>query len=224
MRWLAAAIFSAGAAARLAAQSPEPGSPQNAANLLVVPTLDVRSPGDGTLELRATLASGWHVNSHRPSEEYLIATEARLDPADGVRFGEARYPDGKMMKFGFSEAPLSVYDGSFSITVPVTWDAARPAPALSGSIEYQACNDTKCLAPASVKFRTGSAAGASEVPAAIDPMAAVPLSAARGGGATPAAGSSRDFGDMLDRNGMFLVLLSIFVGGLALNLTPCVLP
>ncbi|MDQ5872360.1 MAG: thioredoxin fold domain-containing protein, partial [Acidobacteriota bacterium] len=32
------------------------------------------------------------------------------------------------------------------------------------------------------------------------------------------------FGDMLDRNGMFLVLLSIFAGGLALNLTPCVYP
>lgn len=225
MKWLAAAFFAAGAAARLAAQSPESNKPPDAKTLVVVaPKLDVRAPGEGTLVLQVTLASGWHVNSHRPSEEYLIATEARLDPAGAVRFGEARYPDGKMMKFAFSESPLSVYEGSFTIEVPVTWDEARPAPALSGSIEYQACNDTKCLAPASVRFRTDTSADAAEVPAAVDPMAAVPLSAARAGGATPAAGSSRDFGDMLDRNGMFLVLLSIFVGGLALNLTPCVYP
>ncbi|MDQ5858533.1 MAG: protein-disulfide reductase DsbD N-terminal domain-containing protein, partial [Acidobacteriota bacterium] len=177
MKWLAAAFFAAGAAARLAAQSPESNKPPDAASLVVVaPKLDVRAPGEGTLVLQVTLASGWHVNSHRPSEEYLIATEARLDPAGGVRFGEARYPDGKMMKFAFSESPLSVYEGSFTIQVPVTWDAARPAPALSGSIEYQACNDKQCLAPASVKFRTESAAGAAPAPAAVDPLAAVPLS------------------------------------------------
>lgn len=225
MRWLAAVVLAAGAAARLAAQSPEPKSPPDTASLLVVvPKLDVRSPGEGNLDLQVTIAPGWHVNSHRPSEEYLIATEARLDPASGVRFGEAKYPDGKITKFAFSESPLSVYDGTFAIEVPVTWDAARPAPALSGSIEYQACDDARCLAPASVPFRIASAAGDAAAPAAADPLAAVPLSAARAGGATPAAGSSRDFGDMLDRNGMFLVLLSIFAGGLALNLTPCVYP
>lgn len=225
MKWLAAAIFAAGAAARLAAQSPESKISPDAASLLVVaPKWEVRAPGEGTLDLMVTLASGWHVNSHRPSEEYLIATEARLDPVSGVRFGESRYPDGKMTKFGFSESPLSVYEGSFTIEVPVTWDAALPAPGLSGSIEYQACNDKQCLAPASVKFRTESAAGAAPPPAAADPFAAVPLSAARASDATSAAGSSRDFGDMLDRNGLFLVLLSIFAGGLALNLTPCVYP
>lgn len=214
MKWLAAAVFAAGAAARLAAQSPDFKSSPDTANLLVVaPKWEVLSPGKGTLDLRVTLASGWHVNSHRPSEEYLIATEARLDPVSGVRFGSARYPDGQMMKFGFSESPLSVYEGSFTIEVPVTWDAALPAPGLSGSIEYQACNDTRCLAPASAKFRTESAIGALPPPsAAADPLAAVPLSAVRVGGSTSAAGSSRDFGDMLDRNGMLLVLLSIFAG------------
>jgi len=35
---------------------------------------------------------------------------------------------------------------------------------------------------------------------------------------------AEDFGDMLERHGLLLVLLSIFAGGLALNLTPCVYP
>ena len=225
MRWLAAAILAAGATALLAAQSPGSQKPPDPAGLVtVVPKLEVRAPGEATLDLRVTLAPGWHVNSHTPSEEYLIATEARLDPASGVRFGEAKYPEGKRMTFSFSGSPLSVYDGTFAISVPVTWDASKPAPPLSGSVEYQACDDTRCLAPASVKFRTGPAAAGEPASAAADPLAAVPLSQARAGGAATAAGSTRDFGDMLDKNGMFLVLLSIFVGGLALNLTPCVYP
>ena len=139
MKWLAAALFAAGAASQLAAQPPAPRSaPPPSTLVVVVPTLDVRSPGEGELALQVTIASGWHVNSHKPSEDYLIATEAILDPAAGVRFAEAKYPDGKTMKFSFSESPLSVYDGTFSIAVPVTWEKAKPAPALSGSVDYQA--------------------------------------------------------------------------------------
>ncbi len=223
MRRLAAAVFAAGIAARLAAQSVEPkGSPETASILAVSARLEPRAPGRGVLRLDVTVASGWHVNSHRPSEEYLIATQAHLEPAPGVRFGEALYPVGQMKKFGFSESPLSVYEGSFVIEVPVEWDSSRPAPAISGRVEYQACNDTRCLAPASVSFQArapanvAGAAGASVVPLSGD--------AARRAATTSAAGASRDFGDMLERNGILLVLLSIFVGGLALNLTPCVYP
>jgi len=174
----------------------------------------------------ATIASGWHVNSHRPSEEYLIATQAHLEPLAGITFGEPVYPEGVQKKFGFSESALSVYESAFTIEVPVLWDAARPPAAISGRVEYQACNDKSCLAPASVAFRAQGPGGAasSDTGAAI-PGAAVPLTrAAAAAGKTAAAGSSRDFGDMLNRHGMILVLLSIFVGGLALNLTPCVYP
>ena len=125
--------------------------------------------GRGTLVLRATLASGWHVNSHKPTEEYLIPTTVTLAAAPGVKFGEPRFPEGKMEKFSFSETPLSVYAHDFTIEVPLEWTGAA-APSLSGSVEYQACNDTQCLAPASVAFRTGGAAAA----AAGRPPRAIP--------------------------------------------------
>ncbi|HSE62427.1 MAG TPA: cytochrome c biogenesis protein CcdA [Thermoanaerobaculia bacterium] len=212
MRWLVAAFVAAGMATRLAAQSPDP-----ATLLTVRPAVD-----NGVLELRATLKSGWHVNSHKPSEEYLIATEAHADPARGVRFGEPRYPDGVMKKFSFSPKPLSVYEGSFTIEIPLELEGA--APTISGRVDFQACNDTTCLAPASVAFRMAGAAAIGVPPAAGDALAAVPLSEGPKDGGTPAAGASKDFGDMLERRGLLLVLLSIFAGGLALNLTPCVYP
>ena len=211
MKWLGAALLVAGVAARLAAQSPDP------ATLLTVQPI----VGKDVLELKGTLVSGWHVNSHKPSEEYLIATEAHVDPVKGVEFGEPRYPEGVMKQFAFSKTPLSVYEGSFTIAIPLTLEAAPPS--ISGRIDFQACNDRSCLAPASVSFRTVAAAGAGEAAAGSE-MAAVPLSAAPPADRTAAAGASKDFGDMLERHGLFLVLLSIFAGGLALNLTPCVYP
>jgi thioredoxin:protein disulfide reductase len=213
MKWLGAALLAVGTAARLAAQAPDPAS-----LLKVQPVVETPGAGQALLRLDCSLASGWHVNSHKPSEDYLIATQASVDPAKGVRVGDARYPDGVMKKFAFSATPLSVYEGFFRIEIPLEVEGALPA--LSGRVEFQACNDTRCLAPTSVPFQTATGARIAAVAASSD---AVPLAAAPKGG-TSAAGASRDFGDMLERHGMLLVLLSIFAGGLALNLTPCVYP
>jgi len=180
--------------------------------------------GSGTIQVAIQIASGWHVNSHRPSEDYLIATTVKLDPAAGVTAGEPRYPEGKPVKFAFAEKPLSVYEDRFLVEVPITF---RRLPAsLSGSVDFQACNDKQCLAPASVRFETK---GIQEIAAssspASSPMAggAVPLSQAPANPATDSRGS-RDFGALLERRGLFIALLFTFGWGLALNLTPCVYP
>ncbi|HKD19783.1 MAG TPA: cytochrome c biogenesis protein CcdA [Thermoanaerobaculia bacterium] len=194
--------------------------------LKVDATLAPTGAGKGTLSIRARLESGWHVNSHKPSEDYLIATEVKLDPADGVRFGEAKYPEGKLQKFAFSDTPLSVYAGEFVIEVPVEWSGSAP-PAVSGSIAYQTCNDAQCLAPTSLPFHSVAAPAAASGSSAAPSLSggAVPLAEARRlEGSTAAAGASEDFGDLLKRRGLAGVLLLLFGWGLALNLTPCVYP
>ncbi|MEP6993896.1 MAG: cytochrome c biogenesis protein CcdA [Acidobacteriota bacterium] len=227
-RWAAVPLCAAASLA-LAAAPPDP------AKLLTVgaSVSPGTTAGQGTVRLDAHLEAGWHVNSHHPSEDYLIPTTVKMDPSAGVKFGEPRYPEGKKQKFAFSETPLSVYAERFVIDVPVAWSGA--APPLSGAVEFQACNDTQCLAPATVKFRSqpsASAAPAASASASSSPSVAAPLT----GGAIPlsearrlqpstaAAGSSQDFGDLLKRRGLLGVLLLLFGWGLALNLTPCVYP
>src|SRR5206468_1068404 len=172
----------------------------------------------------ATLASDWHVNSHKPSEDYLIATSVRIDPAGGLRAGEPKYPEGRMKKFSFAEKPLSVYEGTFTVSMPLSFDGAGPSE-VSGAVEFQACNDTQCLAPASVPFRASRSSSAAVVKLS---GGAVPLSQAPKGSenaaSTAVAGASQDFGRLLERRGVFVVLILLFAGGLALNLTPCVYP
>ena len=210
----------------LAAVARADGPPDPASLVTVTTTL---APGasatQGTLVIHAKIASGWHVNSHHPSDDYLIPTAVTLEPATGVRFGEPKYPEGQSLKFAFSETPLSVYAEEFTIEVPVDWGPGA-APALAGAIEFQSCNDSQCLAPASVKFRSdGLAAAAAPLAATSVTGGAVPLSEARRlQGSTAAAGASEDFGDLLKRRGMLGVLLLLFGWGLALNLTPCVYP
>jgi thiol:disulfide interchange protein DsbD len=204
-------------------------APPDAARLLTVDAsvYPGGAAGSGTLRIDARLSPGWHVNSHRPSEDYLIPTAVKLDPAKGARFGEPRYPEGKSQKFSFSEKPLSVYAERFTIEVPVEWSG--PPEALKGSVEFQACNDTQCLAPASVAFRAEPAAASpsASTAAGLVPLTggAIPLSEARRLQPTTAApGASQDFGDLLKTRGLFAVLLLLFGWGLALNLTPCVYP
>ena len=178
--------------------------------------------GKGALTVEARIAEGWHVNSHKPSEDYLIPTALQLAPASGVTFGEPKYPDGVQRKFAFSESPLSVYEERFTITVPVAWSGSAP-PEIVGTIDYQACNDRQCNPPASAAFRTGAGAASDSATAAL-PGGAVALSQGPAGsdGGPPSAG--RGLSDQIANRGYPLVLLSVFAIGLGLNLTPCVYP
>ena len=150
---LAAALAAFGIASFAPAQSGESKSPAASTIVTVAPSFETHSAGGAVLKLQATLLPGWHVNSHKPSEDYLIATVARLEPIAGVTFGEAHYPAGIQKKFGFSEAPLSVYEKTFAIEVPILWDASRPPAAISGKLEYQACDSKICFIPTSVPVR-----------------------------------------------------------------------
>jgi len=226
MRRLAAGLILAAAAA-VSFAAPQPPDPKTL--LKVSAQLNQAGSVQGTLVVRCELASGWHVNSHTPSEEYLIPTVVEVAPAQGATISPPNYPEGKDTKFSFSDKPLSVYAGSFAVEVPVSWKGAA-APELSGVVKFQACSDEQCLAPTEVPFRTAGAAASSAAggaPAAGSASlsgGAVPLSEARRLEGTSAAGASQDFGKLLESRGLAGVLLLLFGWGLALNLTPCVYP
>ena len=194
-------------------------APPKSADLVKAEARVDAQPGSssGTLVVIGRISAGWHVNSHVPSEDYLIPTEVKVQRAAGVQVGNAKYPPGQSKKFSFSEKPLSVYENQFEVTIPLSWSGSLPG--ISGTIDFQPCNDSQCLPPASVPFSSGGGAA----PAAGLSGGAVPLSAAPSA-TGPAAGASQDFGTLLERRGLPLVLLILFAGGLALNLTPCVYP
>jgi DsbC/DsbD-like thiol-disulfide interchange protein len=112
---------------------------------------------------------GYHMNSHKPLDEFLIPTTLTAQLPQGFREVETSYPEGQLRKFAFASTPLSVYSGSVTLRMRVeaTADAPLGSVTLPFILRYQACNDTTCLppvklpvsvsirvAPADVKART----------------------------------------------------------------------
>lgn len=175
--------------------------------------------------VKIELAPNWHINSHRPRQSFLVPSRLEL-PAEGFFVLEnVSYPPGVNLDLGFSDAPASVYEGSFSITGQIR-AAGETRPGryeIPLAFTYQACRPGACLAPKTDEFTlavdvTGApsplaeAAGDDSFPAA-DPVT---------GGA--AAGVQSRIFQQMQSAGWLVSLFLVFLGGLALNLTPCVYP
>jgi thiol:disulfide interchange protein DsbD len=109
---------------------------------------------DSALELAvlAQVSAGYHINEHKPSLDYLIPTELRVEPSDQFTVKNVTYPKGTLKRFAFSDVPLSVYEGA--VVVGALLQAGKAVPAgtytLKAKFAYQACNDHACLPPSSV--------------------------------------------------------------------------
>jgi DsbC/DsbD-like thiol-disulfide interchange protein len=94
---------------------------------------------------------GYHINDHRPSLDYLIPTEVKLEPSKQVTVKDITYPKGELKKFAFSDALLSVYEGTVRVDVGLQLER-KTLPGkyeVKGQLAYQACNDQACLPPTS---------------------------------------------------------------------------
>jgi len=101
--------------------------------------------------VEAEIASGYHINDHHPSLDYLIPTELKLDPSKQVSVEKVVYPKGEPQKFAFADEPLSVYEGNLVVgaKLKIASGLAPGVYTLKGKLAYQACNDHACLPPAS---------------------------------------------------------------------------
>jgi hypothetical protein len=113
--------------------------------------LDAKAGTVATAKIMVQLKPGYHCNSDKPSDEYLIPLKLSWTAAP-LEVSEVVYPKAQMEKYSFSKDPLSVYTGDFEIVtkfkVPVS--AAVGSVVLSGKLRYQACNDRMCLQPKTV--------------------------------------------------------------------------
>jgi hypothetical protein len=99
------------------------------------------------------IASGYHMNSHKPLDEFLIPTTLTPQAPAGLKPGEVIYPPGQSLTFSFSpNKPLSVYSGkaTLRLKIAVAADAALGPQSIPMTLRYQACNDTSCLPPVKV--------------------------------------------------------------------------
>jgi DsbC/DsbD-like thiol-disulfide interchange protein len=112
------------------------------------------------------IARGFHMNSHKPTDEYLIPTSLTAQLPAGFQLADTLYPEGKLEKFSFSpNKALDVYTGRVTLKMRLTAQGNAPlGPAtIPLTLRYQACNNAACLPPVKVPVMvpvTVAAAGA----------------------------------------------------------------
>jgi len=113
----------------------------------------------------AEIAEGFHINSNKPNEEYLIPTALEAGTPAGMRVTGTTYPKAKQQKFEFSDTKLAVYDGRILVRMKmgVELDAPLGPVKIPLTLKYQACDDSTCLPPVKLALSaevTVAAAGA----------------------------------------------------------------
>ena len=96
------------------------------------------------------VAPGWHINSDKPLQDYLIPT--LLSQADETPLEEVQYPTPVTRKLGFQRSELSLFEDSVKLTGRLP-DVESDAVSADIELQLQACSDEICLAPETLSFK-----------------------------------------------------------------------
>ncbi|MEW6364098.1 MAG: cytochrome c biogenesis protein CcdA [Acidobacteriota bacterium] len=207
-------------------------------SVTVVPPAEPLKSGESrSVPIEVKILDRYHINANQPLEDFLIPTTVDLKPQGGVRFGTPVFPLPAVKQLEISENPMAIYEGTVRVQVPISLDAAfdRNELVLEGELRYQACNDRACFPPAKAAFRRAIPVAFGRPPVSPAREAApAPMSEPRPPAAAqeplkppaeavgPPKPSAEPSG--LEGKGLPLTVVLVFLGGLALTLTPCVYP
>lgn len=156
------------------------------------------------------IPDNWHVNANVTADEFLKPSSIEI-AAREIEFGEPKWPEPIKEYNEVLEFENLVFKGHFQIKIPVKAVAdGYDSLTTNATFHYQACDNSICLAPASVDIRIGkNKAGISKANSAAD------LKKNDEGNGTQESNNAAS---------VALLLFFAFVGGIILNLMPCVLP
>ncbi|MFK8066798.1 MAG: thioredoxin domain-containing protein [Gammaproteobacteria bacterium] len=104
------------------------------------------------------IADGWHINADQPLHENLIATQISLDSGETAKLSSIEYPEALLKHVDFEEKPLALYTGKVEIRSKLDHKILKIRKintfdrTVDMVIQIQACNQSACLAPESVKL------------------------------------------------------------------------
>ncbi len=187
---------------------------------------NVPQGGNAQLAVEVQIREPWHVNAHKVTEDFLVPTEVTFELPPGMTLRGTVYPAGVSMKLDFSESPLLLYEGTVRIgaVVDVAADAALGETTVVARVTYQACDNEKCLLPQTIDV---------EIPVRISsPRESVDLANTEvfdrmdfsSIASATQPGEKNALQSAIARRGLLFGYILVFLGGLALNLTPCVYP
>jgi thiol:disulfide interchange protein len=104
--------------------------------------------GEEVIQIKIDVAKPWHIYANPVENEDLTsaATVVKLESKSGATI-QVKYPPGTTHKDKLI-GNFKAYEGQVTIPVVVKRDSGMPVEI---SVRYQACDETKCLVPVTVK-------------------------------------------------------------------------
>ena|ERR1700733_9588891 len=128
-----------------------PASSRIVVKLGPVDAVSAKAGGTAKVTLSVLVDQGFHVNSDKPTDKYLIPLRLTWN-AGTLESKDVTFPKPETAKLPFSEKPVSIFSGSFQILseFKVPRGASPGSNTLTGKLHYQACNDRECLTPKTI--------------------------------------------------------------------------
>jgi thiol:disulfide interchange protein DsbD len=121
------------------------------AELTPVPSSTTIAPGAaGRVAVKVHLPAGFHVQSDKPRDQFLIPTALTVKAPAGVSVDRIVYPKPSDLAQAGRQEPLAVFGADFSIDLDIKVAAGTSSMEVivPAQLRYQACDDKVCYAPA----------------------------------------------------------------------------
>ena len=156
-----------------------------------------------------TIPVNWHVNANIAADEFLKPSSIEI-AAMGIKFGEPKWPEPIKEYSEALDLENLVFKGEFQVVLPVdSVEADYDTLTTNVTFHYQACDNSICLAPSKKTIKIGERG--------INGLGG---SLKKNGNEEALAQGDGGNADM----SVLVLLLFAFLGGIILNLMPCVLP
>ena len=161
----------------------------------------------------------WFLHGPDKSSENPFPTQFRFGASPGISISDVQFPPTIEKKFSFTDKSVAVYVGMITVRANLKFsdDAPQGKQTIKGQLNFQACSANACLPPEKVPFAFPvTVAPPGDGGKTLNQVVVKPVE--------PASVREKNTGGWQTGAGLWLTLLGIFLGGLALNLTPCIYP
>jgi hypothetical protein len=114
--------------------------------------LTVKRGASAAETLHVRVLDGFHVNSDKPKDEYLIPLKLTWTGGP-LEAKSIAYPKPEQVKVGADL--LNVFTGAFDVSTEFVAPASAStgSAVMTGKLRYQACNSEMCFRPATIEIK-----------------------------------------------------------------------
>jgi thiol:disulfide interchange protein DsbD len=165
------------------------------------------------LLFRLSITDKWFIHGPAKAED-LVPTEFAFEDHPRIRIKDLVFPITENVKVDYLSEPVALFSGEILVrgTLALPEDTPHGEQVLKGELSYMACSVSSCMPPENIALSISLTV---VPPGSVTKAVNQEIFLAYEKGINTGMGVG---------TGLWLTLIGFFVGGLALNLTPCIYP